>query len=76
MAIHSSTLAWKIPWTEEPGRHGGRKELDTTELLHFTSDTDPRQQPERTGEPLSPSIFFQHSPPRKLNFLLMVGRNA
>ena len=20
MAIHSSTLAWEIPWTEEPGR--------------------------------------------------------
>ena len=20
MAMHSSTLAWKIPWTEEPGR--------------------------------------------------------
>ena len=20
MAIHSSILAWKIPWTEEPGR--------------------------------------------------------
>ena len=20
MAAHSSTLAWKIPWTEEPGR--------------------------------------------------------
>ena len=20
MAIHSSTLAWKIPWTEEPSR--------------------------------------------------------
>ena len=20
MAIHSSALAWKIPWTEEPGR--------------------------------------------------------
>ena len=19
-AIHSSTIAWKIPWTEEPGR--------------------------------------------------------
>ena len=32
MATHSSTLAWKIPWTEEPG---GRKELDTTEQLHF-----------------------------------------
>ena len=20
MAVHSSTIAWKIPWTEEPGR--------------------------------------------------------
>jgi len=20
MATHSSTLAWKIPWTEEPGK--------------------------------------------------------
>ena len=20
MAAHSSTIAWKIPWTEEPGR--------------------------------------------------------
>ena len=20
MAIHSSTIAWKIPWTKEPGR--------------------------------------------------------
>ena len=20
MAIHSSTIAWKTPWTEEPGR--------------------------------------------------------
>ena len=28
MATHSSTLAWKIPWTEEPGRlqiHGVAK---------------------------------------------------
>ena len=37
MATHSSTLAWKIPWTEEPGRHSswGCEELDTTERLHF-----------------------------------------
>ena len=21
MATHSSILAWRIPWTEEPGRH-------------------------------------------------------
>ena len=32
MATHSITLAWKIPWTEKPW---GRKELDTTERLHF-----------------------------------------
>ena len=33
MAIHSSILAWKIPWTEEPGSPWGLKELDTTEGL-------------------------------------------
>ena len=38
MTTHSSILAWRIPWTEEPGRlhPRGRKESDTTERLHFT----------------------------------------
>ena len=39
MATHSSILAWKIPWAEEPGglqSMGGGKESDTTERLHFT----------------------------------------
>ena len=37
MATHSSTLAWKIPWTEEPGRLQcmGSQESDTIERLHF-----------------------------------------
>ena len=37
MAPHSSTLAWKIPWTEEPGglQSMGSLQLDTTERLHF-----------------------------------------
>ena len=37
MAPHSSTLAWKIPWMEEPGRlqSMGSLELDTTERLPF-----------------------------------------
>ena len=37
MAPHSSTLAWKIPQTEEPGRlqSMGSLESDTTEQLHF-----------------------------------------
>ena len=36
MAPHSSTLAWKIPWTEEPGRlqSMGSLESDKTEQLH------------------------------------------
>ena len=43
MAAHSSTLAWKIPWTEEPARTllgayspWGRKELDTNEQLSLS----------------------------------------
>ena len=50
MATHSSILAWRIPWTEEPGRlqsMGSQRvrhdwmaslptvESDTTEWLHF-----------------------------------------
>ena len=37
MAPHSSTLAWKIPWMEEPGglQSMGHKESDMTEPLHF-----------------------------------------
>ena len=36
MAIHSSILAWKIPWTEEPGRlqSMGSQESDTTYQLN------------------------------------------
>ena len=40
MAIHSSTIAWKIPWTEEPGRlqSMGSKRVrhDRVTSLHFT----------------------------------------
>ena len=36
-APRSSTLAWKIPWMEEPGglQSMGSLESDTTEQLHF-----------------------------------------
>ena len=36
MTIHSSILAWKIPWTEESGRlqSTGSHESDTTERLN------------------------------------------
>ena len=37
MAPHSSILAWKVPWTEEPGglQSMGSLKSDTTERLHF-----------------------------------------
>ena len=37
MATHSSTLAWKIPWTEEPGRlqSMGSLRVGHSEPLHF-----------------------------------------
>ena len=37
MAPHSSTLAWKIPWTEEHGRLQSMRSLRVghTERLHF-----------------------------------------
>ena len=36
MATHSSILAWRIPWTEEPDGLQFPKELDTTEQLTHT----------------------------------------
>ena len=39
MATHSSILAWRIPWTEEPGGFSpwGHKGGDMTEHTHITS---------------------------------------
>ena len=35
MAPHSSTLAWKIPWTEEPGGLQSMGSLSRTRLSDF-----------------------------------------
>ena len=40
MAPHSSTLAWKIPWMEEPGRLQSMGSLSQTRLSHFTFTFD------------------------------------
>ena len=38
IAIHSSTIAWKIPWTEEPGRlQSMGSQRVGHDWLHFTS---------------------------------------
>ena len=40
MATHPSILAWRIPWTEEPGglqsMEWGHKEFNTTEATECT----------------------------------------
>ena len=38
-AVHSNTLAWKIPWTEKPGRVQsiGLQRVGHNEQLHFLS---------------------------------------
>ena len=36
MATHSSTLAWKIPWTEEPDRLQSMGSQSRTGLSDFT----------------------------------------
>ena len=56
MAIHSSVLAWEIPWTEEPGRlyivHRVPKESDMTERLNNNNKDGLRVKPRvRPGHP-------------------------
>ena len=61
MEPHSSTLAWKIPWTEEPTRllsPWGHKELDMTEWLPFLFFLSYRVQ-ERENLMLSVSVRVQ-----------------
>ena len=57
MAPHSSTLAWKIPWTEEPGRLQSMEsqESDMTEWIHFHFSLS--HFGERTGNPLQCSCL-------------------
>ena len=44
MATHSSILAWRIPWTEEPGRlqSMGLEESDTTKKTKPPEKNYPR----------------------------------
>ena len=41
MATHSSILAWRIPWTEEPSglQSRGSQESDTTEHMRTTKNS-------------------------------------
>ena len=41
MAAHSSSLAWKIPWTEKPGRLLSTGSQTRTQLSEFTHSFTP-----------------------------------
>ena len=58
MTPYSSTLAWKIPWMEEPAglQSVGSLELDTTERLHFSLSCIG----EGNGNPLQCSCLENH----------------
>ena len=64
MATHSSILAWRIPWTEEPGRlqSMGCKESDTTEGLTCSFS---RVLSTQTGLPVSSLSSNAPVPPRQ-----------
>ena len=57
MAPHSSTLAWKIPWMEEPGglQSMGLRTVNMTEQLHFHFSLSCTG--ERNGNPLQCSCL-------------------
>ena len=58
MAIHSSILVWKIPWTEEPGGYNlwGCEESDMTECASVLRQVGP---PDGPGG-ISASWFLPH----------------
>ena len=66
MRIHSSSLAWRIPWTEEPVDYSpwGRRESDTTEyiqtVLKRTPPSIPRTFP--SSQILGPAARPGHPP--------------
>jgi len=71
MATHSSILAWKIPWTDEPGGVQGHKESDMTEQLtlftlrgilsYGVSCSHHTVSPSRSAYPETPPIFLERS---------------
>ena len=53
MATHSNTLAWKIPWTEEPGRLQSMRSLK----VRHDSATSLSRIGEGNGNPLQCSCL-------------------
>ena len=63
MATHSSILAWRIPWTEEPGGYSpwGHKESDTTKDKHKDPTIWKQQKKKMHLEAMYKMIGLQYS---------------
>ena len=57
MAPHCSTFAWKIPWTEEPGRLQSTGWLSWTRLRDFTFTFHFHVLEKENGSPLQYSCL-------------------
>ena len=57
MAPHSSTLAWKIPWMEDPGWLQSTGSLSRTQLSDFASTFHFHALAEGNGNPLQCSCL-------------------
>ena len=67
MAIHSSILAWRIPWTEEPEglQSMGHRKLDTTESNLACTALGKKQSKRITYHHLKK----QHKTPQKIDWI-------
>ena len=64
MVTHSNILAWRIPWTEEPGglQSMVRKELDTTEQLTLSTHIQNYKMIMEYKSPVYQSFYFSSFP--------------
>ena len=73
MATHSGTLAWEIPWTEEPGR---LQSLGSQKSQTWHSDSTTKQQQRiDTDEAGVPSIYLHLATPCSMQDLSSPKRN-
>ena len=68
MATHSSTLAWRIPWTEEPGGLQSTGSQSPTRLNDFTNEC--REEREERNQNLQDTHYRQGGTLQGVTFTL------
>ena len=60
VATHSSLLAWRIPWTEEPGRLQSMLTLHLLHLLHWQQEKGVDREPNRWASQFASSSTIKN----------------